>query len=263
MHFLKSLALPLILSCSLLAQLPKAGSLILFVDGEIGIPLGGIISEENDFAELNTFDVIDDEGTVIESGLVPEYNHFNWSAGGGLDVFLGQKFALGLSGGYYQKRQELVAEENNLKDNTGHLTSLGAGHFTITVAIPTNAHSYVSLKLLGGYALGEITRATTLVGLQFDSDTDPLLLYYQSLNEAVDIAGPSAGFEAMYNLFNKSGVKGSLGIRYGMQYLTADPSFATTDPSYAAEETTINHTISATLNIGFGFKLGKRDSFIK
>jgi hypothetical protein len=246
------------------AQLPKAGTLILSADGSIGIPFSGVVAEENDYAEKIKFDVIDENGNVLETS-TPEYNHFNWSGEMSVDVFLGNRVSLGLNGGYFGIEQRVIAQENNLKESTGRLQGVAAGNLTLGVIVPVEDNMYVGFKLYGGYAMGELTRVPTLVNMTFSDTPEGQYAesyYKDSLNTPIDVSGPTGAFEVKFHMFQSYGLMGSIGIRYGISMLSGTApkksQYPAVAPTYEGEESWINHSISLTASVGFGFKMTPR-----
>jgi len=259
MRILKTAVLALGLATALFAQLPKAGTIQISADGSIGGAFGDLVSEENEFG--NKIPITVGVGTNPTELSTVDYKHFAWSGEANFDVFLGKRFALGVNGGYKSIMQKIVAQESEIEKKIGSVTGVSTLRLGATVAIPVEDNMYFSLKFLGGYGFGKVHRAPAIA---LSTTKDPAFeAYIDAINKAVDIAGPSAGFEVKINVFESYGLMGSAGVRYDFSMFTAESiaPISATDPSYSSDETSYNHSISAVISIGFGFKMQERFNF--
>ncbi len=260
MKILHSLTLLMVVASSVMAQLPRAGTLILSADGAIGAAFGGVAKEEQAYGDITMFSVVNESGQAIETTSA-EYNHFNWSGEMSVDVFLGKRLSLGLNGGYSSTHQKIVAEENTIEKTTGAVQGLAAVNLTLGFAVPVEDNMYLGFKLYGGYGMGELTRVPTLTQLDFSADALAYKVYYAALHAPVDVAGPTAAFEIKLNIFQSYGLMGSIGVRYGLNFLSGEypPLSGFADvPTYVGENSWVNHSLSLTASVGFGFKMSER-----
>ena len=252
---------PLLLVLSIisvsLGQLPKAGSLILSLGGTIGIPMGGIVSEENDYGSQIQLTVTDSSGQVKEQSAV-DYKHFNWSGEMNIDVYFGNIFGMGLNGGYYGIQQKMVAQENSVEKTVENLEGLTEGRLALLWAVPVQDNSFINIKLMGGYSFGTLTRTPTLAMTKLSPTS--FEDYIKTLSQPVDVKGPSGAFEISYNILQSYGLLGSIGIRYGVRMLKGEsPATAPNGiVSYIGEDSWVDHSISATITVGFGFKMSSK-----
>jgi len=242
------------------AQLPKGGTVIISTGGTVGIPLGGIVKEENAYGEKIDLNVRDTaNGNIIETNTV-DYKHFSWTGEAGLDIYFGSKFGIGINGGYYAVQQKLVAQENVIKKQVEQLEGLVDIKGGVVFALPVYDNSFVSFKLFGGYSKGKLNRVPTMAASTIS--TTSFKSYILEQNKKVDISGPSGSFEVAYNVFRVYGLMGNIGIRYGAKFLKGTKPIESTGniPNYVGDDTWLDQSISVVLNVGFGINTAKRIS---
>ena len=252
MNLKRVILLAMVLIAHIWAFPPVAGDIVASVDGTIGVPFGGVVKDENTYGDKVSLTVYDGSGAVIETTTV-DYRHFNWSGGISFDIFVARYFSIGINGGYDAISQQIVAKKNLIEQSNKTLEGNIFGHGALSFAIPVNKEMFVQVKFLGGYAKGKLRRVPTALTMTIPSAT--YKAYLTELNKDVDISGPSAAFEVKLNIFRTTGLMGSIGVRYGIKYLTGTAPTAIPPldfPVYESEAQWFDQSVSAVFSVGFG-----------